>query len=244
MVKLGLIPLLFLSVPFMANDTDVRPDYRSFLNTEVNERSNYTLTSIKDDYLGASNIRVYRFDENPIDEISDTAFVGTTFNSIVLSKDIYHITDAVFTNAPNITTIYYTGSLNEFKSLNLSFNEENVIPYSVDEGFINYWNGNIRVNKDINICNISRDQYNQTMELYNGLIKTDLDVVNSYVDSAGYKIIDSIKELIRVFDYNPSPKKKDEWNQTGAITLIIVIAVIGTTAITIFYLLKTKNYIS
>ena len=99
-------------------------------------------------------------------------------------------------------------------------------------------------NKDINICNITRDQYNQTMTLYNDLIKTDVDVVNNYVDAAGYKISDSIKELIRVFSDIPSPKKKDEWNQTGAITLIIVIAVIGTTAITIFYLLKTKNYIS
>lgn len=243
MVKLGLLPLVLLVVPFLANE-DVRPDYRSFINTEVNERGNYTVTSVKDDYLAASNIRIYKFDENPIDEIADTAFVGTAFDSVVISKDITHINNAVFENATNIVNIYYTGSLEEFALLNLSFDANHVYPYSVDEGFINYWNSNIRTNKDINICNITRDQYNQTMTLYNDLIKTDVDVVNNYVDAAGYKISDSIKELIRVFSDIPSPKKKDEWNQTGAITLIIVIAVIGTTAITIFYLLKTKNYIS
>ena len=243
MVKLGLLPLVLLVVPFLANE-DVRPDYRSFINAEVNERGNYTVTSVKDDYLAASNIRIYKFDENPIDEIADTAFVGTTFDSVVISKDITHINNAVFENATNIVNIYYTGSLEEFALLNLSFDVNHVYPYSVDEGFINYWNSNIRTNKDINICNITRDQYNQTMILYNDLIKTDVDVVNNYVDAAGYKISDSIKELIRVFSDIPSPKKKDEWNQTGAITLIIVIAVIGTTAITIFYLLKTKNYIS
>ena len=243
MVKLGLLPLVLLVVPFLANE-DVRPDYRSFINIEVNERGNYTVTSVKDDYLAASNIRIYKFDENPIDEIADTAFVGTTFDSVVISKDITHINNAVFENATNIVNIYYTGSLEEFALLNLNFDVNHVYPYSVDEGFINYWNSNIRTNKDINICNITRDQYNQTMTLYNDLIKTDVDVVNNYVDAAGYKISDSIKELIRVFSDIPSPKKKDEWNQTGAITLIIVIAVIGTTAITIFYLLKTKNYIS
>ena len=243
MVKLGLLPLVLLVVPFLANE-DVRPDYRSFINTEVNERGNYTVTSVKDDYLAASNIRIYKFDENPIDEIADTAFVGTTFDSVVISKDITHINNAVFENATNIVNIYYTGSLEEFALLNINFDVNHVYPYSVDEGFINYWNSNIRTNKDINICNITRDQYNQTMTLYNDLIKTDVDVVNNYVDAAGYKISDSIKELIRVFSDIPSPKKKDEWNQTGAITLIIVIAVIGTTAITVFYLLKTKNYIS
>ena len=243
MVKLGLLPLVLLAVPFLANE-DVRPDYRSFINTGVNERGSYTVTSVKDDYLASSNIRIYRFDENPIDEIADTAFVGTTFDSVVISKDITHINNAVFENATNIVNIYYTGSLEEFALLNLNFDVNHVYPYSVDEGFINYWNSNIRTNKDINICNITRDQYNQTMTLYNDLIKTDVDVVNNYVDAAGYKISDSIKELIRVFSDIPSPKKKDEWNQTGAITLIIVIAVIGTTAITIFYLLKTKNYIS
>ena len=95
MVKLGLLPLVLLAVPFLANE-DVRPDYRSFINTEVNERDNYTVTSVRDDYLAASNIRIYKFDQNPIDEIADTAFVGTTFDSVVISKDITHINNAVF----------------------------------------------------------------------------------------------------------------------------------------------------
>ena len=244
MVKLGLLPLLFLGLPFLTSGESTRPDYRSFINTEVNGRGNYTVTSVKDDYLASPNIRIYKFEDNPIDEIGDDAFLNTTFTSVVISKDITHINNAVFENAPNIETIYYTGSLEQFSALNLSFDIDHVVPYSVDEGFINYWNTKIRTAKEINICNITRDQYNETMTLYNDLIETDLSVVNNYVDLAGYKISDSIKELIRVFSDIPSPKKKDEWNQTGAITLIIVIAVLGTTSITIFYLLKTKNYIN
>ena len=243
MVKLGLLPLFFLGLPFLANSETARPDYRSFLNTEVNVRGNYTVTSVKDAYLDYGDIRVYKFDENPIDEIADDAFLNTTFNSVVISKDITNINNAVFENAPYITNIYYTGSLEEFAALNLSFDTSHVFPYSVDEGFINYWNTYIRTSNDTNICNITRDQYNQTITMYNNLSKADLEVVNSYTDLAGSKIIDSIKELVRVFSDSPSPRKKDEWNQTGAITLIIVIAVIGTTSITIFFLLKTKNII-
>ena len=243
MVKLGLLPLLFLGLPFLANEEVVRPDYRSYLETTLNSRGNYTLTGIKSDYLSSNDIRVYRFDDKPIDEIDENAFVGTSFNSVMISKDITYLTNAVFENATNITIIYYTGSLEQFSALNLSFDVNNVVSYSFDEGFINYWNDNIRTSKDTNICNITRDQYNETIALYNKLNKSDLEVVNSYTDLADSKIVDSIKELARVFSYSPSPKKKDEWNQTGAITLIIVIAIIGTTSITIFFLLKTKNII-
>ena len=239
MVKLS---PLFLLAPLMLGGP--HETYRSYLNTEDKGDGTYRVTSVKDEYKGSNDIRIYRFDEQPIDEISDAAFVDTTFTSIVLSKDITHISDNVFTNAPNIQNIYYTGSLAEFSALNLSFDTSHVIPYSVDEGFINHWNDVIRPTSDINICNdVSRETYKYTLSLYNNLTKSDLDIVNAYVDKAGAKIGDSMKELIKHYQESGSQKKNDQWNQTGAITLIIIVAVIGITSIAIFFLLKTKNII-
>lgn len=218
-------------------------DYRNALITSVNERDNYTVTGIKADSLDSNSIRIYRFDDQPIDAIADDAFVGTSFSSIVLSKDIVYINSVAFENAPNIESIYYTGSLEKFQSLNLSFDINHVYPYSVDEGFINYWNDNIRPEERTNICDISKDEYQKVYEMYKNLVQSDLNIVNAYVDKAGAKIGDSMKELNNVFSEKGSQKRKDEWNQTGAITLIIVIAVIGMTSITVFFLLKTKNII-
>ena len=242
MVKFVLLPCLALIASSAFIKPAERPDYRSFLNVEENERGNYTLTGIKSGYLSNSNIRIYAFDD-PIDAISDDAFLNTTFDSIVLSKDITFINDAAFTNAPNIKNIYYTGSLDDFALLNLSFDTNHVYPYSVDEGFINYWNTYIRPTENTNICNITKQTFSYAYGLYINLIQSDLDVVNQYVDLAGAKISDSMKTLISVFSEQGSQKKKDEWNQTGAITLIIVISVVGMTSIAIFFLLKTKKII-
>ena len=240
MVKLSSLLAL---VPFLVGSP--HDSYRAYLNTADKGDGTFKVTSIKDEYKSAGNIRIYRFDENPIDEIDDFAFLDTTFSSVVISKDITHINDAAFTNAPNITNIYYTGNMEDFAKLNLSFDTNHVYPYSVDEGFIYYWNTVIRPVDSINLCHdTDRATYNYCLSLYNKLSKEDLDVVNSYVDVANAKIGDSMKELINYFGKeNGSQKRGDEWNQTGAITLIIVIAIIGTTSIAIFFLLKTKNII-
>ena len=251
MVKFALLPLLlsFLSFakpvqsPKRWFPYDTNTNYREKLITEVNERGNYTVTGIVAEYYNSDSIRVYQFDENPIDEIADTAFVGTTFDTVVISKDITYVSDTAFNNASNIQYIKFTGSKEEFQSLNLSFDIQKVSFYAVDEGFIYYWNTQIRSEENTNICNITRDQFSYVYGLYKNLVKADLDFVDAYEDLAGAKISDSMKELITIFSENSSQNKKDEWNQTGAITLIIVIAVIGMTSITVFFLLKTKNII-
>ena len=139
MVKLSFIPLLFLIGGFAIAKPDVHSDYADAFEVVENERGNYTVTGIKTNHLSDNNIRIYKFDDKPIDSIADNAFVDTTFNSIVLSKDITYISDAVFESAPNIKNIYYTGSCDEFTSLNLSFDINKVYPYSADEGFINFY---------------------------------------------------------------------------------------------------------
>lgn len=244
MVKLLFLPLLIGSFSLLSTPKNSdQPNYRSYLVTEENARGKYTVTGIKTQYLSSDNVRIYQFDDELIDEIADTAFVGTSFTTVVISKNITHINSAVFENATNIKTINYTGSIAEFSALNLSFDVNNVHEYAVDEGFINFWNTYVRVDANSNICDISVETYKQLDSLYKNLIKSDLEVVNSYTDSANAKIGESMKEIYSVFNTDNSQQRKDEWNQTGAITLIIVIAVIGMTSITIFYLLKTKNII-
>jgi hypothetical protein len=124
------------------------------------------------------------------------------------------------------------------------YTEDNGISYySCDEGFINYWNENIRPNENSNICDITQSTFSEVYSLYKSLSNEDLETVDSYVDLADAKISDSMKELISVFTKTPNAPKNTEWNQTGAITLIMIIAVIGMTSITVFFLLKTKNII-
>ena len=208
--------------------------------TEQNERGKETVTGVS--YVPLQHqVRVYSFD-NTVDEIAANAFAGTDVHEIVLSKDIAYVTNDSFNG---INNIYYTGSKEEFQALGLSFDINHVYAYAVDEGFINYWNTVIRPTADVNICNdVSKETFGYVYGLYKDLIQSDLDVVNNYEDAAGAKIGDSMKELIRLYaSEQGSQKKKDEWNQTGAITLIIVISVVGMTSIAIFFLLKTKKII-
>ena len=243
MVKALFIPffaLCFGSSFAVKNTANMaKDDYKSYLVTSLNERNNYTLESING--FSGSEFRLYHYDDLVIDEISDTAFSGQTFSTLMLTNSVTHISDAVFENAPSITSIKYTGSGEEFNALGLSF--ANFSRYSCDEGFMNYWNTYVRPNEDSNICDINKATYQDVYFLYKNLSQDDLNIVNAMTDKAGAKISDSMKELVKLFSDSSGSQKTDEWNQTGAITLIIVVAVIGMTSITIFFLLKTKNII-
>mgnify|MGYP003505523415 FL=1 len=54
---------------------------------------------------------------------------------------------------------------------------------------------------------------------------------------------DTFQNIQRLGAINCQTPETEEWNQKGAITLILIIAVIGMTSITVFYLLKTKQII-
>lgn len=239
MVKLLFFPLFMMAFGLAPKQASDNVNYRDFLNTSLNERGNYTLDSI--DAFSGSEFRIYHYDDLFIDEISDSAFSGTTFSSLVLTNSVKHINQTAIESATNIKTVSFTGSKEEFDALGITFSS--VSYYAVDEGFINYWNKNIRPEASSNICSISRETFNYVNDLYKNLSNSDLEVVNDYKDLADVKISESMKELVRVFVEPEPAKKNDEWNQTGAITLIIFIAVLGMTSITIFYLLKTKNII-
>ena len=242
MVKLFPFAFLLALLPFGASQNSRSDVYKQAMNYSSNERGNCTLDSLKTSFTG--QYRLYHYDDVVIDEVGDNAFAGAAFKTLVLTNAVTHISDAVFENAPNIKNLKFTGSEEEYQALGLTHEFEYISYYSVDEGFINYWNKNIRPDASTNICNISQTTFGEIYDKYKSLDETDLDYVNSYVDKGNAKISDSMKELINHFKTPSNAQKNDEWNQTGAITLIIFIAVLGMTSITVFFLLKTKHIIN
>ena len=216
-------------------------DYKDNLQTSSNSRGNYTLTNITANSF--DEFRIYHYDELLIDEVDDLALANLTCSALGLTNSIKHINNAAFENAPSIKYLEFTGSENEYEALGLTHEFLDVSFYAFDEGFINFWNSNVRTEETTNICDISRDIYNKTISLYKALNDDDLAFVNIYVDAAGVKIEDSIKELIKHHSDGGSAQKNDEWNQTSAITFIIVVALFGMTSITIFYIFKTRKII-
>ena len=240
MVKLFLPLISLFSLAFL--QTPPSETFREHLHTVENSRGNNTLVSV-DSYSENGEFRIYHYDNLVIDEVDDNAFHGTNFKTLVLTNSVKYISDSAFENAENIKNLFFTGSEEEFKALNLTHSFDAVKFYYADEGFMNFWSEVVRPNKDANICDISINQYEFVYNLYISLNNTDKSVVDSSIDLAGSKISDSMKELINKFHVEPNNQNSDEWNQTGAITLIIFIAVLGMTFISIFYLFKTKHII-
>lgn len=242
MVK-ELIGVLFCSLLSSAPLKNAPTDFKGHLVTSLNSRGNYTLDSVDSIGLG-TQLRIYHYDDLLIDEVSDSSFFGSSFTSLMLTNSVLYIHDAAF-EGTSISKMYFTGSQEEYQNLNLTyFSNSNISYYAFDEGFMNYWNKNIRPNADSNICNISKETYIEVYGLYKNLDDSDLETVDATKDLSGATIKDSMKELVRVFGSTEDSNHQEEWNQTSAITFIIVIAVLGMTSITIFFLLKTKNIIN
>lgn len=242
MVK-QLIGVLFCSFLSSAPLRSSPADFKDHLLTSPNSRGNLTLDGVNASGLG-SQLRIYHYNDLVIDEVSDTAFSGTSFTSLMLTNSITIIHNAAF-EGTSIAKLYFTGSEEEYNNLNLTYFASSAVSYyAFDEGFMNYWNKNVRPNSDSNICNISKATYLEVYGLYKNLGEDDLSNVDATKDLSGATIKDSMKELIRVFGATENSNQHDEWNQTSAITFIIIIAVLGMTSITIFFLLKTKNIIN
>ena len=238
---LGLFPLFFLAMPLAS----IGDNYRDAIvaGSVDNARGNHTFNKLEN--YTESEFRIYYYEDFVVDEIADEAFKdNTSITTLVISDCVAHITNAVFENAPSIQNIKYTGSKENFAGLGLDqkYNDK-VVEYAVDEGFINYWNKEIRSESGINICEIGKEKYQKVYNLYINLSEEDRNNVDSYEDVEGAKIKDSMKTLKTFYDEENGARQNEEWNQTGAITLIIFIAVLGMTSITVFFLLKTKNII-
>ena len=207
-----------------------------------NERGNYTVVDVEDSLVSASEIRVYYNKDKVIDEIDDDAFIDcTNLSTLMFSYSITHITNNAFPNT--VTSVKYTGSEEAYNALGITKKFTSKYFYACDEGFVNYWNDVIRPQEKTSICDMSKDTFNEVYGKYILLNAEEKKVVDNTVDKAGAKIGASMQELVNMF-YKPNGSKaKSEWNQSGAITLIIIISVIGMTSICIFFLLKTKKLI-
>ena len=242
MVKIVALPLLLMSAFFGLTVNASKEEFKAALQVTAKENGNYRLDSVDESELG-SEIRIYRYDDMVIDEIAANAFAGTSFTSIALSNCVTTVNADAFSGVDSLTIMNFTGSDEEYNTLNITYEFSVVNYYAIDEGFINFWNKEVRPTSETNICDITKDTYNYIRELYSSLNSEDKEVVDAHKDLAGSTIKDSIKELNRHFAAPDGANKTEEWNQTGAITLILIIAVIGMTSITIFFLLKTKQII-
>ncbi len=234
------LPLLF--APLMVSSQS-----NSFANegliTEQNERSNYSLTGISNSYLSKQEIRVYCEENKVIDEIKDDAFVScTNLQRLMLSRSVLYVTDAAFIDS--ITELNYTGSEEQYISLGLTKEFTSLNFYACDEGFINYWYDNVRSNAEVSICDMSKADFQALYALYSNLSLSERERVDKEKDIAGEKIGESMTVLINQFKTPQSSQPKNEWKQSGALTFIIIVAVIGMTSICVFFLLKTKQIIS
>ena len=127
----------------------------SIYNIVMKDNGNYKLVSVNDNTL--SEYRIYS--SMKIDEICEDAFsdINSSY-SVMVSSYVTMIDQNAFNS--NIASINYTGSELLWNTLDYE-SDCNVNFYSFDEGFINFWNENIRLTKDDNICNISRITYGQ-----------------------------------------------------------------------------------
>ena len=236
-----LLALALLASPLLINNAPKAQLVNDGLIVKQNERGNYTLTGVSS--VNSEEIRIYYNESKIIDEISDTAFTTCTqLNSLMISKCVLYVNDAAFIDS--ISTVNYTGSQEQFEALNITKEFANTNYYACDEGFINYWNEKVRTSAEVSICDMSKSDFQALYALYSNLSLTDRKTVDESKDIANEKIGESMAVLINQFKTPQSSQPKNEWKQSGAITFIIIVSVIGMTSICIFFLLKTKQIIS
>ena len=251
MKKICLVPL-FLSAltlgafgqDFVAVDATSN-DYAECFNIEEKSDGTYKIVSVKDEYTSSTYLRIYSNyvdSQIVINEISEGIFDScSSLSTVMISNKISTIPQYFFENTPNLT-VEFTGSIKEWNSYNFT-TEVTVFDYACDEGFINFWNTYVRVNENSNICDISTETYQKLMTLYSRLSMDDYETVNEYVDVKGDSIKKSIEYLKDLFEPKEKPTQ-DELSKDTTLTLVVIIAIFGMSAIAIFYLLKMKGIIN
>lgn len=215
----------------LSNTTPLPPDYSTDFIVE-----NGVLVGVQNEAKSSYNqFRIYS--NSGITSVAADAFDGCTVNSIMISDTVQNFYPVL--NEGTVVNLTKEKSAYNFDlPNNLVINE-----YACDEGFINYWDLYIRNNVDQSICNVSREHYVKIKNLYSNLSNGDKLTVNHISDGTG-TIEDSLKYLDGHFNSSPSQKTSREIPKTVMITVILVIASFGMTAIGIFYVLKDKKVIN
>ncbi len=241
LLSLLIIPQFFENNP---QNSAFFHENEGYLTLEVKEDSTYKVTGLSD--LTLNEYRIYHeYDDNVIvSEIADNIFSSVDHNIVLLiSNGITNFTSGAFSN--NITQINYTGSEAEWISHNI-LTSIPVYYYQCDEGFINYWNTNIRPTAEFDVCSIGKDGFMTLKAMYDALGAKDKTYVDAYKDKADTKIGETMNYLSKYFEDNKenSNGANSFLSQDVTLGLIVSIAIFGMTTISIFYLLKKRNIIS
>ena len=214
----------------LTNTTPLPPEYSADFVME-----NGVLVSVQE-HARTSYTQFRIYSNSGITSVSANAFDGCTVESIMISNVVQEF-------APTLNEGTIVNLTNERSTYHFDLPDNLVVnEYACDEGFVNYWDQYIRNNVDESICNVSRDHYNKIKTLYSNLSQQDKLTVDYISDGTG-TIEDSLKYLDSHFNSSPSQKTNKEISQTAMITVILVIASFGMTAIGIFYVLKDKKVI-
>ena len=216
--------------PAIRNTSPLPPNYSTGFIVEGD-----AIVGVQEDAKWCTEFRIYS--NRGITAVAADAFDGCTVNKIMISDTVQHF-------YPVLEEGTVVNLVKDKASYHISFPSNVVVnEYACDEGFLNYWDANIRDNVTKSICNVSKTQYDYVKTLYQQLSPFDLNVVNHTSDGKG-TIEDSMKYLENHFSSSPTQQKSKEIPQTIMISLILVIASFGMTAIGIFYVLKDKKVIN
>lgn len=214
-----------------------------FLTSE-NIDGTLNVVEVSDSYKSASSLRLYSYiDEKAVTTINNSAFDDcSSLNNIMIPKSITNVPDTLLSN-PNMT-IYFTGSLEEFKALAASEYSASVFEYSFDEGFINLWDDIVITDS---VCDVIKEKYETLYSYYINLSVNDRLVVDQYkFDSSKiYTIAQGMAELNSLYgEEKPSAPTSKDLNQNTTIIFVVAIAIIGMTSICVFYSFKNNELIS
>lgn len=218
--------------------------YTSDFVYELKDDDTYLLKEVREESKDKTSLRLYgTYNDVVVSEIATDLFSECTNLEKVMVSSNFKALPSGLMELDTITTIEYTGSLEEFNNLDYLTNKR-VIEYCCDEGFINYWNKFVRPTPTSSICDITENTYDYLMSKYEVLNSYDEAIVDNYVDLGGEKISDSIEYLEVLFSPTEPTNNKTEISKSVTLSIIIGVAIFGMTSIAIFYLLMKKNIIS
>ena len=198
-----ILPLFLLS--FALVNTSLLNVNNENISYEEKEDGTYKSVGVSDSSLNEYRIygSFYQDDiKYSVSEISETTFENVINDCVIMvSRDIISIDENAFKN-PHILSINFTGSLAEWSVYhidNITVNE-----YQNDEGFINYWDDNIRPLTSSDICSLTKSNYLLLKQKYETLTAKDRLVVDEYHDKANQSIYDSMLYLSKYYADNSS----------------------------------------
>ena len=226
--------LCLLATPKLSN---LNPSWNNGDSFNIEEN---VVFSVKDEKKEATELRLYA--EDSALTISNHVFDScSNLDSLMIT---YKVSEIGEQNWPvSLTHIYFSGSEAEWANLHVSTSAA-VSYYALDEGFIYYWNTNVRPETTTNLCDrVSKSDYKVLADMFNALGPTEQSVVNSYVDKAKVSIQASMKYLDTLYNGESSREVERETSPSLMIGIIIAVSTVGMTFIAVLYLLKEKKII-